>query len=171
MAKQTETTEPPRVSVLERRLQNPFGEPAKEVKLKGSNIMPRWFNDDAQTGQVYRARQLGWQPVSMDMIADKDSLGFHQLNAANQITRGPRGQEVLMWMPKTDYEQIQMAKTRVNLDKMRDTNAQAREMIDAAGVRLGEEAAEFLDKHMDRRITVKTTREIVHRSAEADDQP
>jgi hypothetical protein len=167
----TEEKHAPRISVLERRLQYPFGEPAKEVQLKDRNVKPRWFNDAAQNGQVYRSKQLGWRDVTLDMVADRDSLGFHTVNAAGQITRGPRGEEVLMWMPEDDWKQIQFAKARVNLDRMKDTNREAQEMINAAGNHLGSEAADFLEEQTKRSVTVRTNREIVHRSTEADDQP
>lgn len=140
----------PRVSVLERRLQNPFGEPSQTIRFKGSDrsIMGRWFNEATKPGQIHRAKELGWVPVSADMIQDLDSLGFHTINAAQQISRGPRGEEVLMWMPRDDYERIQFAKARKNLEDMHDFDKEKHKMLNAAAAKFGGNAADYLNKHV-----------------------
>lgn len=140
----------PRVSVLERRIQNPFGEPSQEIRFKGTDrpIEGRWFNEASRPGQIHRAKELGWLPVTADMIQDLDSLGFHTVNAAQQISRGPRGEEVLMWMPKDDYQRIQFAKARKNLEDMKDFDKEKHRMLNAAAAKFGGSAADYLNKHV-----------------------
>lgn len=137
-----------RVSVLERRLQNPFGEPSQKVKFKQKGLIARWFNDASRPGQVHRGKELGWIPVTPEMVEDIDAIGAHDINVNNQIVRGERGQEVLMWMPEADYQDIQMAKTRENRRLMGDPIAQRREVAQAAATKLGGEAADFIDRHV-----------------------
>lgn len=158
----------PRVSVLERRLQNPFGEPSQKIRFKNANTEARWVNDDARPGNVHRAKELGWVPVTPDMIEDLDSIGFHQLNPANQITRGARGAEVLMWMPKSDYKQIQLAKTRKNLEDMRDFGKEKQQMLAAAAKNFGSEAADYLNDHTGPTGYVRDNIERVQRIPEAE---
>lgn len=163
-----DTKKRPRVSILERRLQNPFGEPSHTIQFKQKNLAARWFNDDARNGQVHRAKELGWEPVTVDMIANLDSLGHHAVNPANEITRGERGREVLMWMPKTDREQILAAKTAENNRRMGNPNVQRNEALEAYGQSdaLG---AEFVDSAggVSHAIGgVRTTRERIERTPE-----
>lgn len=152
MAKK-ETPEPkakPRISVLERRLQNPFGEPSQTIRFKaaGTPIEAHWFNEATRPGQIHRAKELGWVPVDADMIEDLDSIGFHTVNAAHQITRGARGEEVLMWMPKDDYQRIQFAKAKKNMEDMHDFDKEKHKMINAAASQFGGQAADYLSRHV-----------------------
>lgn len=138
----------PRISVLERRLQNPFGEPSQSISFKEKNVTGRWFNDAARSGQIHRAKELGWIPVTRDMIVDMDSIGSHTISAADQITRGERGQEVLMWMPTDEFQQIQWAKTKHNLDRMRDMDQGKRDLVNAAAKQYGGTAAEYMNERV-----------------------
>lgn len=156
----------PRISVLERRLQNPFGEPSSEIRWKRRDIIGHWINDDVKHGQVYRAKTLGWEPATPDMIEDIDSLGAHDLNPAGQITRGPRGQEVLMWMPTEDYQRIQMAKTRVNLERMRDTTSEQHAMLNSMAAKLGAESADNAAGAIRRYQTTTDLKERIERLPE-----
>lgn len=141
----TTETKKPRISVLERRLQNPFGEPSQAIRFKLPNIEGRWVNDKTRPGNVHRAKELGWEPVTLDMIEDLDTVGFHTISVGNQIVRGERGEEVLMWMPATEFKQIQFAKTKKNLEAMRDTGKQTQDMLQAAAKQFGSEAADYLN--------------------------
>lgn len=149
MAK-TEPVKPkkPRVSVFERRLQNPFGEPTAPIDFKEPNRRARWFNGAIVTDKIWRAKNKGWVPVRQDDLADPDQIGGFVLNPAGEITRGERGQEVLMWMPADEYEQIQWAKTRVNLHNMRDFDKQKAELVSAAATKYGGEAADYLNQRV-----------------------
>jgi hypothetical protein len=164
------TKKRPRVSILERRLQNPFGEPSSTIEFTDKTIAARWFNDDVRNGQVHRAKELGWELVTMDMIANKDSLGHHGLGPAGEITRGERGREVLMWMPKTDRDAIQAAKTAENNRRMSNPSVQRNETLEAYG-RSNAEGADFIDSAggVSHAIgNVRTTRERIQRTPEVE---
>lgn len=150
-----ERADVPRISILERRIQNPFGEPSQSVRFKDNRLTARWFNDAARSGQIFRAKELGWNDVTQDMIQDMNSLGNHELNPAGQIVRGERGQEVLMWMPTKDFKEIQMAKDRKNRQLMGDPVAQKNEIVAAAGLQLGDQAASFLNDEVQMHVSVK----------------
>ena len=127
----------PKLSVLDRRLLNPFGEPSSPIGLKDRSLVARWFNAAIMTDKIWRAKQKGWTPVRPDDIADLDQIGGYAVSPDGVVTRGDRGQEVLMSMPLDAYDQIQMAKARVNREKMRVTRD---EVTAAAAERVGEPA-------------------------------
>lgn len=161
MAKQTDDI--PRISVLDRRLQNPFGEPSGDIRFiprYQGQIEAHWFNEDVRTGRIFQARkQLGWQPVTPDMVEDLDSIGAHDLSPDNKITRGERGKEILMWMPKDDYKQVQMAKTRINLEKMKDLRGEQKELLDAMGRELGDQTATTAEAAVKKYVSRRSWRE------------
>lgn len=152
MAKTDAPTPPPakkpRISVLERRLQNPFGEPSSPVHLKEPGLIARWFNAAIISDKIWRAKQKGWDPVRPEDVVDLDQIGGYTKSPDGFIARGDRGQEVLMCMLKSDYDQIQIAKTKYNNRHMGNPNAQKRDIVEAAGNALGSEAADFLNKRV-----------------------
>lgn len=156
----------PAVSVFERRLQNPFGEPSSPVTFKEPNRIARWFNGAIITDKIWRAKHKGWFNVTPADLVDPDQVGGYGLDPAGNIVRGERGQEVLMWMPKDEFEQIQLAKTRVNLETMRDFDKQKRQMLNEAASRFGSQAADYLNARVGPVGTVTDTREIVERLPE-----
>ena len=127
----------PRLSVLERRTLDPFGEPSAPIGLKDRSLVCRWFNAAIMTDKIWRAKQKGWTPVRPDDVSDLDQIGGFGVSPDGAIVRGDRGQEVLMAMPRDAYRQIEMAKARVNREKMRVTRD---EIQQAAAERLGDEA-------------------------------
>src|SRR3990167_2681953 len=96
----------PRISVLERRLQNPFGEPSAPVEFKDKTRRGRWFNGALVADKIWRAKNNGWTLVFPDDLEDMDQIGGYTLAPAGHVTRGERGQEVLMWMHQDDFNQI-----------------------------------------------------------------
>ena len=137
----------PRTAVLERRLQNPFGEPSMAVTFKDRSLSARWFNDAARPGQVHRATELGWVPATPDMIVNLSAIGAHEVNPAGQVTRGERGQEVLMYMPRADREVIQAAKTAENNRRMKSPSASRNDLMEAVGQH-NADTADFMDKRV-----------------------
>jgi hypothetical protein len=123
----------PRVRVVERRLQNPFGEPSADIPMKDPSLVPRWFNEAARNGQIWRAMELGWEPVRKDMVADLDRVGAYTLGPGQTIRRGERQQEHLMCMPKTDRDQIQVAKTTENNRRMANPHAMRNDALESYG--------------------------------------
>lgn len=169
MPKQQEPDAPkPRISVLDRRLQNPFGEPSSPIDLKDRSLGCRWFNGAISGDHNWRAKQVkGWAIVTPEMVVDMDQIGGALVNASNQITRGARGEEVLMCMPKEAMQQIQWAKTRENLKNMGNADAQKRELVDAAGKALGDDAASFLNQRVKAVGGVQDSYERIERTPES----
>src|SRR5262245_34188460 len=96
----------PRVTVRERRLQNPFGSPSEEVALKDRTRVGRWFNGAIMTDKIWRAKRDGWQPVRPDELVDVDQVGGFATSPEGYVTRGERGQEVLMSMERDLRDEI-----------------------------------------------------------------
>jgi hypothetical protein len=136
----------PRISVLDRRLQNPFGEPSSPVDLKDRRLIARWFNGAIIADKIWRAKQKGWTPVRPDDVVDLDQIGGFTKSPDGFVARGDRCQEVLMQMPKEDFDLIQMAKTKHNLRNMGNPGAMKAEVVEAAGQQFGDRAADFLNK-------------------------
>jgi len=164
MAKEKPTDDAiPRIAILDRRLQNPFGEPSESIRFiprYQGQIEAHWFNEDVRNGRIFQARkQLGWQPVTPDMVEDLDSVGAHEVSVENKITRGERGKEVLMWMPAADYKQVQMAKTRINLEKMKDLRGEQKELLEEMGRTLGDQAATTAEAAVKKYVTRRSWKE------------
>jgi hypothetical protein len=123
----------PRVSIIERRLQNPFGEPSADIPMKDQGLAPRWFNEASKPGQMARAVELGWEPVTKDMITDLRKVGMYTIGPGDVICRGERQTEHLMFMPKQDRELIQRAKTEENNRRMSNPHAMRNEVLSSYG--------------------------------------
>jgi hypothetical protein len=102
------------------------------------------------------------------MIIDMDQIGGHNISPAGYIVRGERGQEVLMCMPRDAFDQIQMAKTRKNNERMGRSNATKQEVVEAAANKYGDEAADFLNRHVGPVGGVTDSFERIERKAETD---
>lgn len=144
MAKTDIIKKKPRVSILERRLQNPFGEPSSPIELTDSALECRVFNRAVGAQQLYKAGRNGWEYVSPSQLADMEQAGGFRISTDGQrMVRGEREEEVLMFMPKSDRQQIEMAKAKKNvkdmqIGKQRDAVAQA------ASQAISQQAADFI---------------------------
>jgi len=145
------------------RLANPFGEPSAPVALKDKTRQARWFNADIVTDKIWRAKAKGWDPLRPCDIVDTDQIGWFKVNAEGVITRGERGQEVLMSIPKAAYEAIEKAKTAWNNRNMGSASKTRSEVIAAAGEQHGDQAANFLSKAI---VNVEDSYERVERRDE-----
>lgn len=147
MAKQ-QPTEPktPRISVLERRLQNPFGQPSAEIRLKDPNLIPRWFNSGIFADKIWQARENGWEGVRPEHLSDPEQVGHFKVSANGFVCRGEREQEVLMCMPRDAFHAIQQAKTKANIDLMKRPGAVKNDVVNAASSKLGDQAADFINR-------------------------
>jgi len=134
----------PRISVLERRLQHPFGEPSAPIDLKDRSMECRWFNAATGADHIWRAKRKGWANVRPDDVQDLEQIGGYAVDVSGFIVRGERGQEVLMQMPRDDRRQIEFAKARLNTKNMGNPIATKNEIVEAASSQLGDEAADFL---------------------------
>ena len=115
---QTET-EAPTISVIDRRLQNPFGTPSREIPLKGDKrtgwVVRTFATDPEHPNRHYDAvHRLGWTPLTLkDLSVSPESIGY-AVATDGRIVRGPKGSEVLMAMREVDFNRVQMAKAAAN---------------------------------------------------------
>ena len=146
-AKAVETPEDgtPRIAVLERRLQNPFGKPADAIRLKDKTMFPRWFNNATQHDRFYLAGENGWLGVTPDDVLDKKQISGYSRSPEGYVCRGARGEEVLMKIERDFWNRLQLAKTRKNLDMMRDSSGEQSRALEAASRQLGPRVAEQME--------------------------
>lgn len=154
----TEPTTAPRISVIDRRLKNPFGTPSREIPLKGEKRgwVVRTFAADAEhPNRHYDAvHRLGWTTLTRDDLAvSVESLGYI-VAADGRVVRGKGGEEVLMGMPKADFEAVQKAKSDANLKSLRGTSIRG-EVAQAAAQTHGDEAGENTYKHFSHKEIVE----------------
>jgi hypothetical protein len=145
------------------RLSNPFNEPSAPIDLKDSNLECRWFNAAKATDHIWRSKRKGWDQVRPDDVKDLEQIGGYNVSPEGYITRGERGQEILMSMPKDVRHAIQTAKTRANVANMGNPNATKREVVEAAGQQLGSQAADYLNARIGPIGDVTDTYERVER--------
>ena len=148
----------PRISVIDRRLKNPFGTPSRDIPLTGEkrNWVVRTFCADAEhPNRHYDAvHRLGWTPLTAeDLAVGVEQLGFVKA-ADGRIVRGPGGQEVLMAMPKESFDAVQKAKSDANLRSLKKDQVRG-EVAQATATQHGDEAAEHTYKHFDQREIVE----------------
>lgn len=164
-----QTTDPlfkkPRVEVLQRRLQTPFGAPAAQIRLKEAGWEPRWFNAALAADHIWRAKENGWQGVRPGELADPDQIGGFQVSPDGFVVRGDKGQELLMKLPADWRKQIQQKKTEQNTRNMRP-GAMKREVAEAAGKALGDQAGQFVNDNVRVVGDVRDSIERVHRGNE-----
>ncbi len=142
----TDAPKRPRIEVLERRLQNPFGEPSAPVDLRDPTRECRWFNADKSADHIWRNKQKGWENVKPADVVDLEQIGGYTIDASGFIVRGERGREVLMSMPKDWRRQIEFAKAKHNTRNFGNPSATKQEVVDAASAQLGDQAADFLNR-------------------------
>jgi hypothetical protein len=140
----------PRISVIDRRLKNPFGTPSREIPLKGEkrNWVVRTFAADPEhPNRHYDAvHRLGWIPLKEDDLAvTVDSLGY-VVSPTGSIVRGDKGHEVLMGMPRADFNKIQASKGAANLASLKLGKVKA-EVAQATAKEHGDEAGEQTNAH------------------------
>jgi hypothetical protein len=138
MAKKKEL---PVVSVLERRLANPFGAPSVPITLKdGGRWAIRIANDGVRTGRVHQIIQLGWTYVTPDEIDGRPAdFGFREMDG--RLVRGEHGQEVIVKMPQADFDAIQSAKADKNLANLGGKKIK-HDVANATAAKYGDEAGE-----------------------------
>lgn len=140
MAKKKEL---PVVSVIDRRLRNPFGAPSVPITMRdGGQWETRWISADLRSGRVHQAVTMGWEYVlPTDIDGTVEELGFQVKD--NRIVQGQHGAEVLMKMPKEDFRRIQKAKADKNLGEMGGKKIKE-DVAQRASKQFGDEAAESI---------------------------
>lgn len=136
----------PKVSIVDRRLQNPFGLPSEAITLKEGEWAVRWFAESVRTGRVHQGTQMGWDFVTPDDLKGTASdIGAQE--ADGRIVRGDNSnREVLLKMPATDFAQIQRAKAEKNLADMGSSSKSSAKVANMAAKQFGDEAGDVLSK-------------------------
>jgi len=142
-----------RISVLERRLQNPFGEGSPPIRLKEAGWTLHVVNGALRPGRFHDVvRNKGWVPVTPEEI-EGDALDFGFDVKDGRVVRGERGQEVLVKMPTADYTLIAKAKDDHNRAQLAARTVK-RDMAQKVADTFGGEAGDFAHDN----ITVTATR-------------
>jgi hypothetical protein len=134
----------PKVSIIDRRLANPFGSGSVPITLKTPGQWEiRWVYSKLRAGRVHDMTQnKGWVFVEPDEM-DGSPEEFGLVAKDNRLVRGDHGEEVLMKMPRADYLKIQKAKAAYNLKELGQKQMQsavAQTMAKAHGDEAGESA-------------------------------
>lgn len=127
-------------------IDNPFGQPSSPIALKDASRECHWFYARIQTDHIWRKKRLGWDQVRPDDVADLEQIGGYNVSTEGYITRGERGEEILMSMPKAVVHARAAAKIEWNNRHMGNPAAMKSEVVEAASQRLGDQAAEFLNR-------------------------
>ena len=150
MAKKTNATTAevpvlPSISVLERRLQNPFGDGSPAVRLKQPGWTLHVVNGALRPGRYHDVtRNKGWVPVEATEV-DGDPMDFGFDVKEGRVVRGERGQEVLVKMPTRDYQEIMQAKDAHN-KRLVGGRAVKSAAVERTAKEHGDEAADLIDR-------------------------
>ena len=136
----------PKVSVIDRRLANPFGLPSEAVRLKEGQWATRWFAESVRTGRVHQGQQMGWECVTPDDLAGAASDIGAQVVDLRVVRGDASSREVLMKMPQADFDRIAKAKALKNLADMGSSKKSSDKAANLAAKQFGEEAAETIHR-------------------------
>jgi hypothetical protein len=133
----------PRISVLERSLQHPFGIPSSPVELKDAGLVCRWVNTELKGGAQFQyALTHGWLQVKPEYLKDPKQVTF-TVSPDGFVTKGARNTELLMYTTREHWNERQLAKAREN-ERLLSPGIAKRDTLEAAARHLGEEAADYL---------------------------
>lgn len=138
----------PKISVLERRLASPFGEPSRSIELRDQDepMVLRWVSEDSRPGRMDIARNIqGWEPVTKDELADPEAIQGLAVAPDGTVRRGERMRAHLMKMPKAMYDKIQMAKTETLMRRQRSSSATKAEIASKTAEKFGPQAGDYID--------------------------
>lgn len=105
----------PKVSILDRRLANPFGNTSVPITLRTPGEWEiRWVYSKLRPGRLYdMTHNKGWVFVQAEELhGAPDEYGLTVKD--QRLVRGDHGEEVLMKMPAADFRKIQQAKAQYN---------------------------------------------------------
>lgn len=117
----------------------------------------RWANL-GEEGRWTTLRQRGYQKVTKKLLTNADDIvGMDTKDAAAFVTRGDRGQEVLIYMPFPYW--VEIRRERERLARKRSSPAALKQaVIEGAEREFGDEAAQVMHDDMTLEVkTVKTT--------------
>jgi len=143
---QTAVQKLPRISVLQKRLAQPFGEGSPAIQLKEPGWTVHVINTRIRPGRYHDViRNKGWVPVAPeDIDGSVEDFGFDVRDG--RVVRGDRGEEVVVKMPAEDYLEIQMAKDAANKRRTTPTNLKA-DVANATAKAHGDQAGDYVHQH------------------------
>ena len=147
MAKtKTETASAPRISVIDRRLKNPFGQPSFDVPLKGEKrgwVVRAFVADAEHRNRHYDAvHRMGWTPLGQDDLDLTPQQIGCVVSPDGRIVSGRHGEEMLMAMPKSEYAKLERAKSDANLRRLKPAAVRS-EVAQATATAHGSEAGDM----------------------------
>jgi len=137
------------VEVIERRLKGGhlFTTPSQAIPLKDAAMRPRWFNRGISDDRFFVAeQQKGWVKVHKDDVASLDAISGYNLTPEGYVTRGPRGEEMLYMMPKSDYDAIALAKAEANTRALGSERGRTEKVAEATASAFGPQAGEYIEQ-------------------------
>lgn len=153
----------PRLSVLERSLQHPFGIPSSPVELKEKGLVCRWVNTELKGGAQFQyALSHGWMQVRPEYVKDLKQVQ-HVVSPDGFVVRGQRGTELLMYTTIEHFNDRKLAKDHEN-QRMMNPAVMKRDLVEAADKHLGPEASEYLHDHVGPVGEVRTQYERVQKT-------
>jgi hypothetical protein len=125
----------PSIDILERRLMNPEGAPSEPIRLRDQSepMEIRWINTEIPGRYHDVTRYGGYVPVKMGELLDPKEVSDLQESPDGVVTRGERGKEVLMKMPKRYYDAIQRKRSTIEQNRLRNSRNVKNELMEAAG--------------------------------------
>lgn len=132
----------PKVSVLERRLQHPFGAPSEAIQLKEGRWALRWFSEAVRSGRIHQAQQLGWDFVQPEELRGQASDIGGQIVDGRVVRGDAHNREVLMKMPEADFHAIQDAKALKNIASLGSGKKTREDAANATAKQFGDQAAD-----------------------------
>ena len=135
------------IEVLERRLQNPFGDGSVPIIFKDDGWRA-YIADGNRTGRVHDlVHRQGYAYVTPEDLAGKpEDYGFD--TQEGRVVRGERGREVLLKIPADDFQMIALAKDARNRGKASPGAIKAF-IAEQAGAQFGDEAGAFLSRNVE----------------------
>jgi hypothetical protein len=135
----------PKIEVLNRSLQNVFGLPSEAIELTDPAFVCHWVNTTISGAQLGKYLDAGYMKTEPWMLKDTDRVAF-TVSPDGYVTRGQRHEEILLYTLKDHYAKRQAEKARKNRDAMNPYTTK-QQLVAAASAKLGDEAANYLDRH------------------------
>jgi hypothetical protein len=118
---------------------------SREIPLKDKGFYTRIENNFADESMHYRmVHELGYEPVTVDMLACKpEEIGF-KASPEGFLVRGPNGGEMIYRMAAEDRKLLEQAQTEANNRGIGSRSTTQAQMAEAAGKQFGDEAGSYL---------------------------
>ncbi len=145
----TPRAEATRNEILARRLQggNLHGAGGtRAIPMKDGGWYTRIENNYADESMHYRmVHELGYEPVTPDMLACKpEEIGF-KVSADGFLVRGPNGGEMVYRMAAEDRKLLEKAQTEANMAGIGSRSKTKAQLAEVAGATFGDEAGTYLN--------------------------